>query len=73
MPLNDYECPTCGAMVNDRWTISVTPPLPVCEECGSVMQRRIHPAELNFVGDGFFVNDYAEKNGERDGSQEDNS
>jgi len=45
----------------------------VCEECGSVMQRRIHPAELNFVGDGFFVNDYAEKNGERDGSQEDNS
>jgi len=70
MPLNDYECPTCGASVKDRWTISVTPPLPMCEDCGSVMQRTIHSAELNFVGDGFFVNDYAENAKKEDSSSE---
>ena len=73
MPLNDYECPTCGASVRDRWTVSITPPLPVCEECGSTMQRIYHAAELNFIGEGFFVNDYSEKNGEQDDSEANNS
>jgi putative FmdB family regulatory protein len=65
MPLYEYRCETCGAVFEIIQKFSDTP-LSVHEGCGGNVERLISPSALQFKGTGWYVTDYARKNGKSD-------
>lgn len=62
MPLYEYRCRTCGAVFEVLQKFSDTP-LTEHEGCGGSVEKLISPAALQFKGTGWYVTDYARKNG----------
>lgn len=60
MPLYEYECLECGALVEKIQKFS-DPPLTTCEKCGGALQRLLSPPAIHFKGSGWYVTDYARK------------
>src|SRR5512138_3388213 len=62
MPLYEYSCHQCGATFEVRQKFS-DEPLKTHEGCGGDVDRLLSPPALQFKGTGWYVTDYAHKNG----------
>lgn len=63
MPIYEYECEQCKKRVELLQRLS-DPPLETCSSCGGKVRKMVSsPAGLLFKGSGWYVTDYARKNG----------
>ncbi len=60
MPIYEYECQNCGAVV-EHWQKISDPPLETCEACGGKMKKLISQSTFHLKGSGWYVTDYAGK------------
>lgn len=60
MPLYEYECKKCGALMERIQKFS-DPPLTTCEQCGGKLERLVSSPAIQFKGSGWYVTDYARK------------
>ncbi|MFQ5598749.1 MAG: FmdB family zinc ribbon protein [Nitrospiria bacterium] len=63
MPIYEYECGDCNKKTEIMQKIT-DPPLSVCPDCNGPMQKIVSPAGLHFKGSGWYITDYAKKNGQ---------
>jgi putative FmdB family regulatory protein len=62
MPLYEYQCDVCGDVFEVIQKFS-DEPLTTHKGCGGHVARLLSPAALHFKGTGWYVTDYAHKNG----------
>ncbi len=62
MPLYEYKCKSCGALIEVLQKFS-DDPLEIHEKCGGQLERLISPSALQFKGTGWYVTDYARGSG----------
>jgi len=62
MPIYEYECQSCGNIV-EHWQKITDPPLETCESCGGKMKKLISQSTFHLKGSGWYVTDYAGKRG----------
>lgn len=60
MPIYEYQCAQCQAVVEKLQKIS-DPPLTVCEQCQGSLHKKISQSSFSFKGSGWYVTDYAKK------------
>ncbi|TAM84115.1 MAG: zinc ribbon domain-containing protein [Acidobacteria bacterium] len=60
MPLYEYRCEKCGALIEKIQKFS-DPPLATCEKCGGELTRLLSAPAIQFKGSGWYVTDYARK------------
>lgn len=65
MPLYEYRCETCGAVFEVMQKFSDTP-ISIHEGCGGSVEKLISRSAIQFKGTGWYVTDYARKNGKSD-------
>lgn len=70
MPIYEYECESCGHRTELLQKIS-DPPLETCPECQGAVRKVVSAPGLHFKGSGWYVTDYAKKNGEPSSKAED--
>ncbi len=56
MPTYDYQCRSCGAVIEVIHPMSEDGPS-VCEVCGGALRRVLFPAGIIFKGPGFYRTD----------------
>ena len=61
MPLYEYQCETCGRFEVIRKFSD--DPLTVCPTCGKPIQKLLSAPAIQFKGTGWYITDYARKNG----------
>jgi putative FmdB family regulatory protein len=72
MPIYEYECRKCNARsevlqkLNDK-------PVAKCSKCGGRLDRVTSAPAIQFKGSGWYVTDYAGKNGKKDKQAEEKS
>ncbi len=62
MPLYEYECEQCGARFEVIQRFS-DPAIETCRACGGPVHKLISPPAIQFKGTGWYITDYARKNG----------
>jgi len=62
MPLYEYKCDRCGKTFEVIQKFS-DEPLKMHDECGGSVERLVSPPAFHFKGSGWYVTDYASKNG----------
>jgi putative FmdB family regulatory protein len=62
MPLYEYECEQCGARFEVIQRFS-DPAIEACRTCGGPVHKLISPPAIQFKGTGWYITDYAKKNG----------
>ncbi len=62
MPIYEYQCQKCGEHIEKRQSVSEEP-LKVCEKCGGELEKKVSLSGFQFKGAGWYVTDYAGKNG----------
>jgi putative FmdB family regulatory protein len=62
MPTYGYRCTSCENTF-ERVQKITEPALTECESCGGALKKLIYPVGIQFVGSGFYVNDYAKSSG----------
>ena len=62
MPLYEYECERCGARFEIIQKFSDAP-VQQCRVCGGPVHKLISPPAIQFKGTGWYITDYAKKNG----------
>jgi putative FmdB family regulatory protein len=67
MPLYEYKCAGCGDVFELIQKFS-DEPLKTHEKCGGTVERLISAPGLHFKGSGWYITDYARKNGSTEGS-----
>lgn len=60
MPLYEYQCKDCGAIIEKIQKFSDAP-LRKCEKCGGKLERLLSSPAIQFKGSGFYITDYARK------------
>lgn len=60
MPIYEYQCESCGNIV-ENWQKLTDPPLEQCEACGGKMTKLISQSSFHLKGSGWYVTDYAGK------------
>ena len=70
MPLYEYKCGQCGEVFEVLQKFSDAP-LTVHPGCGGTVARLISPPAFQFKGSGWYITDYARKNGGGSRSGED--
>jgi putative FmdB family regulatory protein len=71
MPLYDYRCAACGAIVEIRHGFHENH-TGVCPKCGGALARVFNPAPILFKGSGFYVTDSRSKSSSEKSSSESN-
>jgi putative FmdB family regulatory protein len=61
MPIYEYQCATCGQVV-ERWQKISDSPLMECPACGGSLHKIISSCAFHLKGGGWYVTDYAGKN-----------
>lgn len=61
MPLYEYQCETCGRFEVIRKFSD--DPLAACPTCGKPIQKLLSAPAIQFKGTGWYITDYARKNG----------
>ena len=56
MPTYDYQCRSCGHIIEVVHAMSEEGPT-TCEVCGGELRRILHPAGIIFKGTGFYKTD----------------
>lgn len=69
MPLYEYKCQKCGATFEKLQRFSDAP-LTTHEDCGGDVERLISPPAFQFKGSGWYITDYARKNGSNGSSSQ---
>ena len=69
MPIYEYQCRDCGNRSEAIQRMS-DPPLEVCEDCGGELKKLISAPSFQFKGSGWYVTDYAGKDGPKNGKEE---
>ena len=64
MPIYEYQCQKCGKHIEKRQSISEEP-LKICDACGGELVKKISLSGFQFKGAGWYVTDYAGKNGKK--------
>ncbi len=64
MPIYEYECTSCGEIV-EEWQKFSDPPLERCKRCGGKMKKLISQSTFHLKGTGWYVTDYARKQEKR--------
>lgn len=62
MPIYEYKCAECGSHFEKMQKVSEDP-LKVCEACGGKLEKQWSLSGFQFKGEGWYVTDYAGKNG----------
>lgn len=62
MPIYEYQCQQCGERSEVLQRISADP-LTRCESCGGDLKKLISAPAFQFKGSGWYVTDYARKDG----------
>ena len=62
MPIYEYRCRKCGNEF-EEWQKITDPPTQTCGECGGEASRLISPSTFILKGTGWYVTDYARKDG----------
>jgi putative FmdB family regulatory protein len=60
MPLYDYRCSNCGAVIEVRHGFDEAH-AQACPSCGGALSRVFNPAPILFKGSGFYVTDSRSK------------
>lgn len=63
MPIYEYECTVCNQRTELLQKVSDAP-LDKCPECEGAVRKVVSPAGLHFKGSGWYITDYAKKNGQ---------
>lgn len=72
MPIYEYRCEGCGQTFEVIQKFS-DEPITTHEGCGGAVQRLLSSPALQFKGTGWYVTDYARKNGSSGSSKESKS
>ena len=64
MPLYEYECDACGRRFERIQKFS-DPTVDTCPQCGGAARRMVSSPAIQFKGSGFYITDYAKKDGEK--------
>jgi putative FmdB family regulatory protein len=67
VPLYEYQCPTCGRFEVIRKFSDA--PLSECPTCGKPITKLFSAPAIQFKGAGWYVNDYAKKSTNGEGSK----
>jgi putative FmdB family regulatory protein len=62
MPLYEYRCERCHQRVEVIQKFSDRP-LETCQHCGGKLERLLSAPAIQFKGSGWYITDYARKNG----------
>jgi putative FmdB family regulatory protein len=62
MPIYEYKCTSCGAVEEVLQKVGDSP-LKKCRKCGGPMKKLVSSPAIQFKGSGWYVTDYAHKNG----------
>lgn len=62
MPIYEYKCSECDAHFEKMQKVSEEK-LTVCEMCGGKLEKQWSLSGFQFKGEGWYVTDYAKKNG----------
>lgn len=62
MPIYEYRCDNCGK-VFEEWQKFSDPPVDRCSDCGGNAHRLISQTSFVLKGSGWYVTDYARKDG----------
>lgn len=68
MPLYEYCCKDCGETFEVIQKFAEDP-LETCESCGGRLERLVSAPAIQFKGTGWYVTDYARKNGQNGSSK----
>jgi putative FmdB family regulatory protein len=60
MPIYEYECGSCGEVI-EKWQKFSDAPLSTCESCGGNLHKLISHSSFHLKGSGWYVTDYAGK------------
>nr|HDN00947.1 zinc ribbon domain-containing protein [Deltaproteobacteria bacterium] len=60
MPIYEYECGSCGKII-ESWQKFSDAPLDICEFCGGKLHKLISHSSFHLKGSGWYVTDYAGK------------
>ena len=69
MPIYEYQCDSCGEVVEAFQKMS-DDPLTECEKCGGPLHKVLHPVAIHFKGSGFYTTDYGKGSGRRTGGKD---
>lgn len=72
MPIYEYKCQQCGLQFEKRQSVS-DEPLTTCEKCHGKLEKQWSLSGFQFKGAGWYVTDYAGKNGGKSDSGEKSS
>ena len=72
MPIYEYECRKCTARTEVLQKLNDKPPTK-CPKCGGRLERVTSAPAIQFKGSGWYVTDYAGKNGNKGKKSEDKS
>ena len=72
MPLYEYRCERCDQHVEVIQKFSDRP-LETCQHCGGKLERLLSAPAIQFKGTGWYVTDYAHKNGTNGSSRKEDS
>jgi putative FmdB family regulatory protein len=62
MPIYEYRCVDCGTEF-EEWQKITEPPVDKCKKCGGRASRLISHTSFVLKGTGWYVTDYARKDG----------
>ena len=69
MPLYEYECEACGHRFEVIQKFSDAA-IDACPSCGGRVRKLLSSSAIQFKGSGWYVTDYAKKQGSKEGSTE---
>lgn len=72
MPIYEFECRKCKARREVLQKLSDKPPVK-CSKCGGRLERVASAPAIQFKGTGWYVTDYAGKNGKKGKTSEEKS
>ena len=61
MPIYEYECESCGRVI-EKWQKITEEPIKTCEHCGGRVHKLVSMSSFHLKGSGWYVTDYAKKN-----------
>ncbi|NPA15755.1 MAG: zinc ribbon domain-containing protein [Deferribacteres bacterium] len=72
MPIYEYKCTSCGYRFEKLQSFH-DEPVKVCPKCGGEVKKLISRSSFILKGSGWYVTDYARKDGGNTGSSSDSS
>lgn len=70
MPIYEYECEKCQKRYEVLQRLS-DPPMETCSNCSGKVHKMVSASGLVFKGSGWYITDYAKKNGSSSDSKGD--